>query len=259
MQLGRPGAAALGLAVHAHELGQVSRAHALGREAIEHVGERAGHGHRAVDRDIGAGQQVAHDEGQEVRARRGPEGEPDRTTPVGLLVAGQVGRVADHPPQALAVPVVGLEARRRDAVGIGGLLVERPADPGAELGQAPFLIFQEPGRPAPEQALQVNVELEEVEAARRRRVVDRLRARDRRMHGHALSPWLMGIFDPWYTTRRARHSNQDCSPLAEAVPQSGAAWTAPGETGLIAAVGSHSRCAAGPLPRAPLGGQGVAP
>ena len=155
--LGDPGAAGGCRAVHAHEGRQMLIPHRLRREAVEHMGDRAGERHRTVDRDVGLREQVAHRERQREGAGLGPVVEADDAALVDLAVDRGIERiVADDRARAPAI-VQGFENRRREAVGVVRLLVDDAGHPAAEAAQPLGIVRAEPGRAAAQQSLQVPV------------------------------------------------------------------------------------------------------
>ena len=155
--LGDPGAAGHRLAVRTHKPGQVGIPHRLRRETIEHVGDRAGQSHRAVDRDVGLREQIAHREGQRVGAPLRAVVEPDDAPLVDLAVSRRVERIVADNRTGEAVLIQGFEDRRREAVGVVGLLVDGGRDPAAEAAQPLGVVVGEPGRAALQEGLKIPV------------------------------------------------------------------------------------------------------
>ena len=152
-----PGAAGQRLAVGTHKAGQVGVPHRLRRETIEHVGDSAGERHRAVNRDVGLREQIAHREGQRVGAPCRPVVEPDDAPLVDLAVSRGVERIVPDHGTGAAVLVQGFENRRRETVGVVGLFVDGGRHPAAEAAQPLGVVFGEPGRAAVQEALKIPV------------------------------------------------------------------------------------------------------
>ena len=131
--------------------------HRFRREAVKHMGDGAGERHRAMHRDIGLRQQVAHREGQRVGATLGAVVQSDDAPLVDLAVNRRVERIVSDQGAGAAALIQGFENRRREAVGVVRLLVDVARHPGAETAQPLGVVLREPGRAAAQEGLKIPV------------------------------------------------------------------------------------------------------